>query len=547
MKMTGYDIAIVGSGIACSRTICELAGRLKDSPRRGEMLRIAVIEKEGEMWNGIPYGRRSTVGALAFQKLQEFLDEPERSCYIEWLVANADQWLKTFREGGGPGAAKWIADNQSLMEQDKWGELYLPRFLFGMYVSSQVARAVEELASAGLASVTPIHGEATEIRRMSDGHYAIAVEDGNAGVSVKAARVVLAIGSPPQRSIHSELVAGRLGQTHIDNIYSPSEDLTLQKMRQALAPLPDRRMGNILIVGSNASSLEVLYLIAYRPEIRSVISSVVVLSRNGLLPYEICDRTVQFELTALDSLCESSYFSAADLMAAITCDVRRAEELKLNIADLRDAVGAAVSRSTALLSLSEQKKFICEHGVHYSRMMRRAGRDTRGAAEELVRAGLITLVKGDLRRLEPSPSGAGLLSATYATAGCPAEITHPVPFSLTVNCGGFEELDLCSSRLINSLVENELCYVNSTKRGFLINDRLEASENVYVIGPLVAGNFNDTVRLWHAESASRIVSLAKLLADSLHESLFHPREYSCSDSSRLADHASSIVVSDRGA
>jgi uncharacterized NAD(P)/FAD-binding protein YdhS len=542
MDMTNYDIAIVGSGIACSRTICELAKRLKDTHTLGKMLRIGVIEREGEMWNGIPYGRRSAVGALAFQRLQEFLEEPERSYYIEWLAANADWWLKTFRESGGPGAEKWISDNQFLMEQDKWGELYLPRFLFGLYVSSQAARAVEELARAGLASVTPIHGEATGICRMSGGHHTIAVEDNSgARTSVKAARVVLAIGSPPQKPIQSGIVAGRHSHTHIDNIYSPSEDVSMYKIQQALSSLPDKRMANILILGSNASALEVLYLIKYRPEITNLIKSVVVLSRSGLLPYKICEETVQFKLTALDSLRESSYFSAGDLMAAITYDIRRAEEVKLNIADLRDPVGTAVSRLTALLHISEQKKFVCEYGVHYSRMMRRAGRDTRSAADELVHVGILTTLKGDLRRLEPFPAGNGLISATYVTAGCQAEITHPLPFSITINCGGFEELDFSSSRLINSLLDNKLCYVNSTNRGFVVNDRLEASENVYVIGPLVGGNFNEKIRFWHVESASRIVGLAKLLAESLSDSLFPPSEYPLSDTTGLARRMASSV------
>lgn len=535
MEMIGYDIAIVGSGIACSRTLCELAERLKDTPTRGKMLRIGVIEKEGEMWNGIPYGRRSAIGALAFQRLQEFLEEPERSYYIEWLATNADWWLKTFREYGGPSAAKWISDNQPLMEQDKWEELYLPRFLFGLYVSRQAACAVEELARAGLASVTPIHGEAIGMRRMPGGHHTIAVEDARGAVtSIKATRIVLAIGSPPQKSIHNGAVAGQHSHTHVGNIYSPSEDISIQKIRQALSSLSDKKLANILILGSNASSLEVLYLINYRPEIRNLINSVVVLSRSGLLPYKICEETVQFELTALNSLRESSYFSAADLMAAITCDIRRAEELKLNIADLRDPVGAAVSRLTALLHISEQKKFVCEHGVHFSRMMRRAGRDTRNAADELVNMGILTTLKGDYRRLEPFPSGKGLMSLTYAAAECQIEMTHPVPFSITINCGGFEDLDISSSRLINNLIENELCYINSTNRGFLVNDRLEASENVYVIGPLVGGNFNQKVRFWHVESASRIVGLAKLLAESLSESLFPPSEYRVSDTTRLA-------------
>jgi uncharacterized NAD(P)/FAD-binding protein YdhS len=147
---------------------------------------------------------------------------------------------------------------------------------------------------------------------------------------------------------------------------------------------------------------------------------------------------------------------------------------------------------------------------------------------------MLTTLKGDLRRLDPSPAGSGLMCATYANPEFQAEVTHSVPFSITINCGGFEELDFTSSRFINSLIENELCFVNSTNRGFVVNDRLEASENVYVIGPLVAGNFNEKVRYWHVESASRIVGLAKLLAESLSDSLFPPTEQPVLDNVDLA-------------
>lgn len=535
MDMHVYDIAIVGSGIACSRTICELSERLKKTPARGKTLRIAVIERAGEMWNGIPYGRRSTVGALAFQRLQEFLGEPERSYYIEWLAANADWWLKAFTESGGSGAAKWISDNKSLMDRGEWGELYLPRFLFGLYLSSQAARSIEELARAGLASLTPIHGEATAISRGPGSPHTITVEhDSGALMLVHAARIVLAIGSPPQRSIHTTAVADRQSHTHIDDVYWPSEDISMNTIRQALSSLPDRRTANILIVGSNASALEVLYLINYRSDIRMLINSVLILSYSGLLPYKICEAMVPFELTSLNALSESGYFSAADLIAAITCDIRRAEELKLNIADLRDPVGAAVSRLTSSMHISEQKRFVCEHGVRFSRLMRRAGRDTRNAADELADLGILTTVKGEFRRLVPLPSGDGLMSVAYSSSQCEPEVIHPVPFSITINCGGFEDLKSSSSRLINSLIDNEICHVNSTNRGFVVNDRLEASENVYVIGPLVGGNFNDKVRFWHVESALRIVGLAKLLAESLSDSLSRPSEYPHADTSGLA-------------
>jgi hypothetical protein len=63
---------------------------------------------------------------------------------------------------------------------------------------------------------------------------------------------------------------------------------------------------------------------------------------------------------------------------------------------------------------------------------------------------------------------------------------------------------------------------------------LEASKNLYVIGPLVAGNFNSTVRFWHVENAARIVGLSKLLAESLTQSLSPPSEYNFLDTNTSA-------------
>src|SRR5579875_2346063 len=140
MKGTLYDITIIGTGIAGSMTLCQLAERLKHAQANNvKTLSIAVIEKEGEYWHGIPYGRRSTIGALTFQKLQDFLDEPDRTPFIQWLEANKSTWMKTFVKVGGLGAAKWVADNQPYMDRGQWGELYLPRFVFGSYVSANVA------------------------------------------------------------------------------------------------------------------------------------------------------------------------------------------------------------------------------------------------------------------------------------------------------------------------------------------------------------------------------------------------------------------------
>jgi uncharacterized NAD(P)/FAD-binding protein YdhS len=183
------------------------------------------------------------------------------------------------------------------------------------------------------------------------------------------------------------------------------------------------------------------------------------------------------------------------------------------------AASALVVQLFQHMDLAEQEAFFCQHGMTFTKLMRRAGREYREAADGLAAGGKLAMVKGVFRGLSASAAGSGFVSASYAETETGTSRTHPLPFAVVVNCGGFEELNASSSRLVCNLVKNNVCQVNQTNRGFLVNERLEANRNLYVIGPLVGGNFNRKIRFWHVESAPRIQGLAGLLARTLFESL----------------------------
>ena len=82
-----------------------------------------------------------------------------------------------------------------------------------------------------------------------------------------------------------------------------------------------------------------------------------------------------------------------------------------------------------------------------------------------------------------------------------------------VNCTGFEELPDSSSLLIRNLVEKRLCRVNSSNRGFDVNEDFEANTRLYIVGPLLGGIFNNKLRYWHVENAKRIYKAGSMLAD----------------------------------
>jgi uncharacterized NAD(P)/FAD-binding protein YdhS len=524
-----YDIAIVGSGIACSMTILELARLLLDMPPGSRKLQIAIIEKEGEFWNGIAYGARSSINSLVITKLREFVKEPEKTSFIEWLEINKRRWLDHFEKNGAPTAAKWIRNNQGLIKDGQWDEIYLPRFVYGFYYSEKVTAAVNALKQKGLVTITLIQAEAIDIVPADDALYTITVEDaGGAQSFLNAERVVLAIGSPPLKPVPCKSHDRQPRHAYINDVYLPSEEVNLKHIHKALSAIHEKKKRNILVLGSNASSLETLYLVNHNPEIKALANSIVVISRSGVLPYKIRDQAISFTFKELELLKQKGPASAIELIAAIKADVQSAEDAALNIADLFHPISAVVGQVIPRMNVAEQKEFFCQHGMTFTKLMRRAGHEYREAADELAASGLLTVVKGEFSHLAASAEGDAFVSATYENVKTGETITHPLPFAIVVNCGGFEELQISSSRLISNVVKKNVCKVNSTNRGFLVNDQLEANRNLYIISPLMGGNFNDKIRFWHAESAPRIYGLSKPLANCLFDSVSRrvPTEFS---------------------
>ena len=70
---------------------------------------------------------------------------------------------------------------------------------------------------------------------------------------------------------------------------------------------------------------------------------------------------------------------------------------------------------------------------------------------------------------------------------------------------------------MQNLIRRKICVPNDSNRGFLINERYEAQKNLFVMGPLVAGNLAGKIRVWHAESCGRIIGMSKQLAEFLWE------------------------------
>ncbi len=139
-----YDIVIIGSGISCTSFLLQFLEKSAEKALSREPVSIAVIEKDKELWKGIPYGNRSSANSLTITTLGEFIPPSENDVYLNWLEETLDDWLTFLTKHGGDTGKQWVQNNMPAIKKKEWDDMYVPRYLFGNYVKQRIIAAIEK-------------------------------------------------------------------------------------------------------------------------------------------------------------------------------------------------------------------------------------------------------------------------------------------------------------------------------------------------------------------------------------------------------------------
>ncbi|WP_373541554.1 FAD/NAD(P)-binding protein [Chamaesiphon sp.] len=290
-----YDLAIIGAGSSSAYTLihyitlleqqCNLKAQLilNSEHRQHQPVRILVTEKSGEFWTGVPYGMRSGRDALLISSLKEFMPQQlEREHFINWLDLHRESIFAP-ADRHGELARKWLSANTSAMSDGRWDELFLPRSIFGLYLQQRLTALLAAASAKGLIEIDLVSVDVLDVRSI-DGIYRI---DGKNADRFWAKKLVLAIGSPPNvlfeecysTELESEICC-------VNNMYEPSLEANIDRICNSLESDRSARR-QVLIIGSNASTLDALYSIQNSPRAASLIDKFIIISPNGAFPHRI--------------------------------------------------------------------------------------------------------------------------------------------------------------------------------------------------------------------------------------------------------------------
>lgn len=502
-------ISFIGAGIATSYTLIPLIEKLVMATKKVELF---IIDKSDSFYSGVPYGKRSGETVLLINDLKNFIPlDDHRTRLKNWLDKNLDELLQTFVLKGGELSKAWILENKEDIYNGKWDDLYIPRFFFGRYIKQQVGNQIEKARKSAHITITEIKKEAINIDSTENG-FTIKFTDNSA---LKSDKVVISTGSLPNKKLFdsSKKIAPTL--KYINNLYLPSIDTNINNIVDILTSRNKKKLvTNILVLGANASGLEAIYRIFDQQPFKDSQNSFTCLSTHGTMPDGKINhnKLTEFNTINLNKLKNLEIITADQIAEAVNKDLDLAESLKLGAASTVGIISKGFGSLLPKLNEEQLIKFACNHGNQIGRRQRCAGIHYLSVVDHLVEEAKIEQVKGQFENLE-------LQDDSFKLNYFSPEINvfkSLENFHIVINCLGSINLESeYIPELFKNLFDKNFASINDSKIGLKIDNHLQASKNIYVAGPMLAGNLIEDRALWHLEHCGRIIWSSEILANKI--------------------------------
>lgn len=503
------DVVFIGGGPSMVFTLAHLLEDLAGVADGERPLRVTVVHPNDEFGTGTPYAAGTGTWPLLITSARHLLPGGAENPFVRWLHSIGGGWMEELREAGSARERAWLAEHRETIERGEIADVYLPRHLFGRYLRHRVARAMD--AAGPAARVRFVAARATGVARLGERRFVVRTDDA-AHPAIECAMVVIGTGSPPP----SEAWAAADGAAYVHDVYRTGG----REIERRLADALDRTGtdARVVIAGSNAAAMEMLYMMRTEPRLMDRIRRITVISLAGRLPDP---RDVR---TGIAPGCERLRAVAADpaapraetMLPAFLADVRDARADGATAEDLSGTVPRRVLELLGRMEAEERVRFLAGAAGVLQQMLRRSGGPYVQAAAALRACGTLEVVAGTVSAVD-----GGFAAAT--NGGPPVPLTDA---AFVINCTGSTSLDHDPTPLMCSLRAggDTVAPINPTRRGFTVDARFESTPNVFVMGPLLAGYSHGSTHVWRLESADRISLLAPQLAARMRERLLEARE-----------------------
>ncbi len=467
-----HDLLLVGGGLSSATVLMRLAADHALPPGST----VALVDPAGETGGGAAY-QRTVHPALLLQDPVAKLDRTGLG-FGRWLVGRATQLHSALGELDDPRVRGWLQHSGDALARGDVASLYVPRQFLGVFVRERFMNACSELAVNGV-SVSVISAAVTDVR--SDGScWRIALD--HSLDTLQARAVVLGIGGPVAPRPFPLLP------------YFRGSGLDLAAVERGILGAGG---GDVLLLGSAASAVEMVYCIEADPRLRNMVDRVVTISPSGRLPDGLpSGSSAPFPARRIGL----RHLTASELVKALEDDVLAARRALFTIPDVYPTLHAEFQRGFRQLSSAEKKCMVDVFSRTYLSLLRKTSPIYAAGARRLAGQGKLVNVPG---RVE---------AVTVKAGGFEVTVNGNRRFSgsVVLDCRGFG--DLATDPFLGKLIRSGVVQPNESGLGLRVDAGFEAARGLAVLGPLLAGTAQGGEYIWHLEDVPRIHAYADRIA-----------------------------------
>lgn len=450
-------IAIVGAGYSGTQTLAELVRHAR-AP-----LSIQVVESQHPLGQGVAYSTMESVHLLNVRaaKMGAFADDP----------GGFYKWLQT--EVGRQAVASFCP------ELEVTPEAFMPRAVYGAYLTDGLRRTVAEAAHKGI-----------EVRF----HKALAVDaelvdpvkqrlrlwleqDGERSL-LEADVLVLATGNlPPKRfRFVDDLVDPQ--HRYVPDLWNPSPSSVFP---WGVAQLS--KDSEVVIVGTGLTMVDALLTL----DRRGFPGRVTAVSRHGLLPQDHAADAPCLDWSLVTDP-ESAPQTTLGLLASVRRQVREAAKRGATWQNVVDSLRSLTPWLWQRLSLRDKRRFLTRLLPYWSVHRHRMAPNASATVQQWLTEGRLRIIAGQVVGVSAE---ADRLRVSYRQRG--TELLDTTSAALLLNCTGPDgELSQCPNRLLRNLLARKLISSCPLRLGIertpLCTARGPADCSLFVLGFLGTGD-----------------------------------------------------------
>jgi uncharacterized NAD(P)/FAD-binding protein YdhS len=288
----------------------------------------------------------------------------------------------------------------------------------------------------------------------------------------------------------------------------------LDRIRARLDRTPPGQTPQVVLIGANASTMDLLYQINDLGTPRVDEAHFVVLSPRGELPERVGEPRAgsTFVPQRLCELVDRAEVDAVSVYEAACSDIAAGRTAGLTVTDTLQPISDGVRRLLPRLSAEQAAEFAGRWGAQIGRYQRRAGGEYCEVVDHLAAQGRIEMVAGSFVGVRGADGGRA--QVRYEHAGLVRSLDEAA--DVVVNCAGpAADLREAGGFLPARLFADGVCRPTPYGAGIAVDGSFAAAPGLYVMGPLLAGNVVDGSPIWHMEHCGRISSYGSRLGSDL--------------------------------